>query len=165
MVPIVASLATWGLGLLGDVIKKKGTEYVTEKTGVDLTKDTLSEEDKVKLMQFQLENETELQRIALEGKKIEYRAEEATGEQLTRRHEADMKSDSWLSKNIRPMTIIAVTVGLLVATFLPDSYVAVDKYAALCDLNQWVYGYYFLGRSTEKAGGIAGLKNAALGGK
>ena len=164
MAPIVASLAQWGLGLLANVVMKKGTEYVSEKTGVDLTKDTLSEEDRVKLLQFQMENETELQRITLEGRKIEYQAEEIMGEQLTRRHESDMNSDSWLSKNIRPITLIAVTLGLLAATFLPADLVAADKYAALCDLNQWVYGYYFLGRTTEKTGGVAGLRSAVMGG-
>ncbi len=78
-------------------------------------------------------------------------------EQLTRRHEADMKSDSWLAKNIRPLCLVGITIAIVVGVWLPDKYVSADRFTALTDMSQWVYGYYFVGRSTEKTGGLSGL--------
>lgn len=105
----------------------------------------------LKIKELELTHRTKFQELMLKQE-----------ETRTERHKADMMSDSWLSKNIRPMTLIAVTVGLLVATFLPDGDMSAIKYAALCDMNQWVYGYYFLGRSTEKVGGFGSIKSALL---
>ena len=45
-------------------------------------------------------------------------AESKAQEQVTRRWEADMKSDSWLSKNIRPMTLIFLTVSTVLIIFM-----------------------------------------------
>jgi len=81
----------------------------------------------------------------------------AVQEQLTRRHEADMKSDSWLAKNVRPLCLVGLTVAIMVGVWLPNQYVNADRFIALTDMSQWVYGYYFVGRSTEKTGGLDGL--------
>ena len=42
---------------------------------------------------------------------------------VTRRHQSDMSSDSWLSKNIRPLTLIA-----LVILFAALSFMKADEY-------------------------------------
>jgi hypothetical protein len=71
---------------------------------------------------------------------------------LTERLKADMGSDSWLSKNIRPMTLIAILAGYF--TFAMMS--AFDKntnqaYVEL--LGQWgmlIMSFYFGGRTLEK---------------
>jgi hypothetical protein len=73
-------------------------------------------------------------------------------EALTERHKNDMLSDSWLSKNIRPMTLVAILAGYF--TFAMMS--AFDKntnqaYVEL--LGQWgmlIMSFYFGGRSLEK---------------
>jgi len=71
---------------------------------------------------------------------------------LTERLNADMSSDSWLSKNIRPMTLVAIFVGYF--TFAMMSAFKLDAnevYVTL--LGQWgmlVMSFYFGGRTLEK---------------
>lgn len=71
---------------------------------------------------------------------------------LTDRLKADMASDSWLSKNIRPMTLIAIFVGYFVFAMMSAyGYNANESYVTL--LGQWgmlVMSFYFGGRTLEK---------------
>jgi hypothetical protein len=71
---------------------------------------------------------------------------------ITSRHTADMVSDSWLSKNIRPMTLIAIIVGYFTFAFMSAyGYNANESYVTL--LGQWgmlVMSFYFGGRTLEK---------------
>ena len=71
---------------------------------------------------------------------------------LSDRHKADMASDSWLSKNIRPMTLVAIFVGyFLFALMSAFDYDANEAYVTL--LGQWgmlVMSFYFGGRTLEK---------------
>ena len=71
---------------------------------------------------------------------------------LTDRHAADMKSDSWLSKNIRPMTLIFILAGYftfaMMSAFGKDTN---ESYVQL--LGQWgmlIMSFYFGGRTLEK---------------
>lgn len=71
---------------------------------------------------------------------------------LTERLKADMGSDSWLSKNIRPMTLLAILVGYftfaMMSAFGRD---ANESYVQL--LAQWgmlIMSFYFGGRTLEK---------------
>lgn len=78
-----------------------------------------------------------------------YKAEQAN---LTSRHEADMKSDSWLSKNIRPMVLIFLLMaysGFALASIF--GYETRGAYVEL--LGTWgmvVMSFYFGGRTVEK---------------
>jgi hypothetical protein len=71
---------------------------------------------------------------------------------LTERMQADMASDSWLSKNIRPMTLIYILVSYLVLAILDAA--ALDIADAFVELlGQWgmlVMSFYFGGRTLEK---------------
>jgi hypothetical protein len=71
---------------------------------------------------------------------------------LTDRMKADMSSDSWLSKNIRPMTLIAIFVGyFMFAMMSAFGHNANEVYVTL--LGQWgmlVMSFYFGGRTLEK---------------
>ena len=94
----------------------------------------------------------ELAKLAQEGKLAEIQADTAEQQELTKRAEADMTSDSWLSKNIRPMTLIFILGGYFVfammSAFGQD---ANEKYVEL--LGQWgmlVMSFYFGGRTLEK---------------
>jgi len=73
-------------------------------------------------------------------------------ESLSARHTADMASDSWLSKNIRPMTLIAIFVGYFLFAFMSAYGLnANESYVTL--LGQWgmlVMSFYFGGRTLEK---------------
>ena len=71
---------------------------------------------------------------------------------LTERLKADMGSDSWLSKNIRPMTLVAILVGYF--TFAIMSAFGRDANQAYVELlGQWgmlIMSFYFGGRTLEK---------------
>jgi uncharacterized membrane protein (DUF106 family) len=71
---------------------------------------------------------------------------------LTKRAEADMKSDSWLSKNIRPMTLIFILLTYTVFGMMSAWEIEVNNnYVEL--LGQWgmlIMSFYFGGRTLEK---------------
>ena len=71
---------------------------------------------------------------------------------LTDRLKSDMSSDSWLSKNIRPMTLIAIFIGYFVFAMMSAFKLdANEVYVTL--LGQWgmlVMSFYFGGRTLEK---------------
>ena len=72
--------------------------------------------------------------------------------ELTKRQENDMRSDSWLSKNIRPMTLIAILSGYF--TFAMMSAFDMETNKAYVELlGQWgmlIMSFYFGGRTLEK---------------
>lgn len=71
---------------------------------------------------------------------------------VTERWQADMASDSWLSKNIRPMALVAIFVAYVVFALLSAYGVNVNQsYVEL--LGQWgiiIFGAYFTSRGAEK---------------
>ena len=97
----------------------------------------------------------ELSRLATEADL--YKSEQAN---LTQRLQADMASDSWLSKNIRPMTLVAIFLGYFTFGIMDANGVrANESYVQL--LGQWgmlVMSFYFGGRTLEKIMEIKGKK-------
>jgi hypothetical protein len=79
---------------------------------------------------------------------------------LSARHTADMASDSWLSKNIRPMTLVAIFAGYFVFAMMSAfNLEANEAYVTL--LGQWgmlVMSFYFGGRTLEKIIDMKGKK-------
>jgi hypothetical protein len=71
---------------------------------------------------------------------------------ITDRWKADMSSDSWLSKNIRPLSLIAIFGAYVVfATMSAFGYAVNESYVEL--LGQWgiiIFGAYFTSRGAEK---------------
>ena len=71
---------------------------------------------------------------------------------LTDRLKADMGSDSWLSKNIRPMTLIFILLAYFIFAMMSAyGMSANEKYVEL--LGQWgmlIMSFYFGGRTLEK---------------
>ena len=110
-------------------------------------------EAQVKLLE--LAQSGELARIANETElfKIEQN-------NLTNRHEADMSSDSWLSKNIRPLTLVAIFTGYFTFGIMDANGIkANESYVQL--LGQWgmlVMSFYFGGRTLEKIMEMKGKK-------
>ena len=74
--------------------------------------------------------------------------------QITERWSMDMKSDSWLSKNIRPLVLIFLVVSTVLIIFIDAGVIAFEVKASWVDLLQLVLitviGAYFGGRSFEK---------------
>ena len=73
---------------------------------------------------------------------------------ITSRWEADLKSDSWLSKNVRPMVLIFLIVCTMLLIFIDAGAIKFDVKDSYIDLLQLVLitviGAYFGGRSLEK---------------
>jgi hypothetical protein len=73
-------------------------------------------------------------------------------QELTKRHTADMSSDSWLSKNIRPMTLLIILAGYF--TFALMSAFDLETHKQYVELlGQWgiiIMSFYFGGRTVEK---------------
>jgi len=87
-----------------------------------------------------------------QGKLAELQADTAEAQELTKRLQADTSSDSWLAKNIRPLTLIAILAGYF--TFAMMSAFDIDTNHAYVELlGQWgmlIMSFYFGGRTLEK---------------
>jgi uncharacterized membrane protein (DUF106 family) len=93
-----------------------------------------------------------LMEMAQRGELAQLQADTNEQDNLTKRAEADMHSDSWLSKNIRPMTLIFIlTVYTVFAMMSAFGHNANEEYVTL--LGQWgmlIMSFYFGGRTLEK---------------
>ncbi len=102
----------------------------------------------------------ELLQMQQEGKLAELNADNIEAQEISKRWTSDMASDSWLSKNIRPLSLIAIFTGyFMFAMMSAFGYNANESYVQL--LGNWgmlVFGAYFGSRSLEK---IAEIKTKA----
>ena len=99
-------------------------------------------------------NKEELQQVKNELEKIVNEAEKNASNQVTERWKSDNLSDNKLSKNIRPLSLIFVTVVFVIISFmdgnlgefkLNESYIPVYQTLLLS-----IYGAYFVGRTITK---------------
>ena len=83
-------------------------------------------------------------------------------QEVSKRWESDMKSDSWLSKNTRPMTLIFLTVSMVIIMLLDSFTVDFKVESAWVDLLKslliTVYVAYFGSRGAEKFKAISNNK-------
>lgn len=136
------------MNLLGKILKKSGGLLI-EKIGNAIDKNVTSQEEKGKL-----KNEfTDIINNFVENNQ----------QQVTERLRIDMSSDSWLSKNIRPLSMIFTTLVIsLFAVFhknianfeIDKSYV--DLFKSLLVLQ---YSFYFGMRGVEKITDLIGKYN------
>jgi uncharacterized membrane protein (DUF106 family) len=98
------------------------------------------------------EAQAKLLELQQQGRLAELQADSVEAQELTKRQSADMASDSWLSKNIRPMTLIAILAGYFVFAMMSAFQMDTNtKYVEL--LGQWgmlIMSFYFGGRTLEK---------------
>jgi len=113
---------------------------VAEKISNIIAKHTFSKEDRARF-------ENEMAKVFLE-------AESEMQKNVTERWKTDMNSDSWLSKNVRPMVLIFLVVSTVLMVFIDAGLIAFDLKDSHTDLLQMVLltciGAYFGGRSYEK---------------
>ena len=162
MIPIAASLlatlAQNGLGLLASAIQAKGQAVVETTLGVKIA-DNPGPQDVEKLRQLQYDHEERLLELGIEKARLEQEElkallDAAKNEEnnVSDRWKADMASDSWLSKNIRPGTLIYILTAYLIFAGLSAAGINVQEaYVSL--LGQWgmlVMTAYFGGRTVEK---------------
>jgi hypothetical protein len=158
MIPaLLAPLLSQGLSLIGNAVMAKGKDWVEQKTGVKLD-GPLSDADALKLRQYEMDHQEELLRLRIEEKKLGIDELQAfataiqnENNNISDRWQADMSSDSWLSKNIRPMSLIAIFVGYFLFSMMSAfGYNANESYVSL--LGHWgmlIMGAYFGGRTIE----------------
>jgi hypothetical protein len=126
------------MGLLQKVLSSGAGKLVKDVGGV-LDNLTTSKEEKLaaqqKIKELISSHELEMQK------------------QVTNRWEADMNSDSWLSKNVRPLVLIFLVVSTVLMIFIDAGAIAFNE-QKWTDLLQLVLitviGAYFGGRSLEK---------------
>lgn len=162
MIPIIASLlgtlAESGLGLLSSAIQAKGKEVVENAIGVKIS-DNPNSEEIAKLRQLQFDHEERLLELGIEKARLEQEelrallaAQASQDNNVTDRWKADMTSDSWLSKNVRPGTLVYLLTAYLIFALLDGyGYKISESYVNL--LGQWgmlVMTAYFGGRTVEK---------------
>ena len=98
------------------------------------------------------EAQAKLMEMAQKGQLAELQADMNEQDNLTERAKNDMASDSWLSKNIRPMTLIFILVVYTVFAMMSAfGHNANEAYVTL--LGQWgmlIMSFYFGGRTLEK---------------
>ena len=98
------------------------------------------------------EEKLEAKRLMVE---ILEKADSEAQQQVTERWKSDMASDSMLSKNIRPLVLIYLTVIFTICAFFDGNvgeFKIAEEYIPIFQtLLVTVYGAYFVGRSWEKA--------------
>ena len=103
--------------------------------------------DKAKAELAQMQQNGELAAMANETKLVEIEQTNTSD-----RWKADMSSDSWLSKNVRPLTLVYILSAYLALAIMDGTgFHIAESYVTL--LGQWgmlVMGAYFGGRTLEK---------------
>lgn len=105
-----------------------------------------------------VDNLTTTQEEKLEAKRkikqITLRFEAELQKEVSKRWEQDMNSDSWLSKNIRPLTLIFLVFSTVLLIFIDSEMINFKVQDQWIDLLQiiliTIIGAYFGGRSYEK---------------
>lgn len=127
----------------------KSTSGLVDAIGSAIDKNVTSDEERLKLR-------NDLESI-VSGLEVTIQKEASA------RHAADMMSDSWLSKNIRPMILIAVPLIYVMFAIL-DGYGIIilksDFSSGIISICQTVFGFYFGGRSLEKASSMFSAKKS-----
>ena len=127
------------MSILKKIFSSAGGDLIESVGGV-LDNLTTSKEEKLeakrKLKELILSHEAEMEK------------------QITNRWTADMNSDSWLSKNVRPMVLIFLIVCTMLLIFIDAGAISFEVEEKWTDLLQLVLitviGAYFGGRSIEK---------------
>lgn len=162
MLPIVALLAERGLTMLSNAILAKGKEKVEQIIGVKIPEKASEMTPAIteELRKLEMEHEERLLELEIEQRQNEIDAEIKASEAVTDRWKADMSSDSWLSKNIRPLTLIFILGVYTVFATASAFNIAVNQaYVEL--LGQWgmlIMSAYFVGRTVEKGISVVGGK-------
>jgi hypothetical protein len=103
----------------------------------------------------------ELAKLAQEGKLAEIQADSVAMQETSKRWQADMASDSWLSKNIRPMTLVFILLVFCAFSLMSAWKIDVNEsYVKL--LGEWgqlIMLAYFGGRTVEKIMDMKAKKN------
>lgn len=132
------------MSILGDLFSD-GIKGVVDSVGNAIDNLVTSDEEKLQL-------KNELAKIELDAQQKQKELDLQYEQQLTQRQANDMQSDSWLSKNIRPLTLIFILVMYsLLSISSGFEFKVTQSYIEL--LGNWgmlIMSFYFGGRTFEK---------------
>ena len=126
-------------------------DKIIDSIGDAVDKNVTNDEERM-LLTNELVKIQAVSAVELENIQLKYEKEVST------RHANDMQSDSWLSKNIRPMTLISLT-GIFIFLSVSDgnwywnemTFDVKEKYLSIYEiLLMMAYGFYFTSRGVEK---------------
>ncbi len=116
-----------------------GADIAGKISGI-IDKHTFSKEERAKLKQ-------EMDKVFID-------AEADMQKNVTERWKADLQHGNWLTRSVRPLTLIFLVVSTVVMVFIDSGFIAFDVEEKWTDLLQitliTVIGAYFGGRSIEK---------------
>lgn len=135
-----------------------GVSTVVDSVGNAIDKVVTSDEEREQIKLEIKKASNDLEKSLLEGSlKLE--------QELSKRHASDMLSDSWLSKNVRPLMVIFLTLSTVVLAYLsifvlkPESVGLVKPWVSiLSTLTVTAYGFYFGSKGVEKVTKIKNIK-------
>jgi hypothetical protein len=145
LIPILTTLASKGLDLIGSAILAKGKDVVEKELGVSIDDSLTSEDGTAKLRELQMQHEERLLELALEDKKLDasyYQIDQQDRASAREREIRVMEAEhsGWLNRNIVSMiTLIVIVGGGLILYFHSDNEV---KFS-VSNLMILVLGYYF----------------------
>lgn len=157
LIPILTTLATKGLDLIGSAILAKGKDVVEKELGVNIEDALVSEEGTEKLRIAQMEHEEKLIELALEDKKLDasYYQIDAQDRASAREREVrviEAEHAGWLNTHIASILALTITVGG--GFFLYFSTESDIKYAVVALMSS-VLTYYFGSSKTSAQKDIA----------
>tara|TARA_B110000977_G_C10992279_1_gene460402 strand:- start:559 stop:951 length:393 start_codon:yes stop_codon:yes gene_type:complete len=127
------------MGILSKIFSSGATELVNSVGGVIDNLSTSKEE--------KLEAERKIKELILNH-------ESKVQEEVSKRWDSDMKSDSWLSKNVRPITLMFLVLSTVLMVFIDAGAISFEVDEDWKELLKMVLitciGAYFGGRSYEK---------------
>lgn len=142
---LIAPLLAQGLNLLGNAVLAKGKDWVEEKTGVKI-QPNMSDEDVLRLRQYEMDHEEELLKLRIEDKRLDLADVQGARDMNTRINES--ANATWLSKNIPAvLALIVIVVGFLLLGTTKDA----DVRTAVVGLMTLVLGFYFGSTSSSKS--------------
>jgi len=150
------------MGWLSKIFSSTGSNVISSVGKV--IDDLITSDEEVALTEIQVKKIKAAYNVRMQELMIELDKQAANHElnmegELTERLKLDMKSDSWLSKNIRPLSLVFMTVVVSILAF----FTIFDQQftpTQLDTMKQWVplfqtlmltiYGFYFGSRGLEK---------------
>ena len=152
--PFVKSLLENGLNTLAGAVQAKGKEYVEKTLGVQLPPDDqpATQAQLLELRSLEFKHEERLAELAVRQAEVDIEGERVAQGAVSARWQADMLSDSWLSKNIRPMVLLLLltTYFLFSVASAFELHVTQAYVELLAQMLMLVMAAYFAGRTVEK---------------
>lgn len=136
-----------------------GTAKVVDSLGGALDELFTSDDERL-AAKGRIENtKLEIKKIMADFEREQLKHVERLETELSNRHKEDMRSDSWLSKNIRPMTLVFLTLAMVILAYMTTFDETLTE-RQLDILKNWsdvmmpllmmVYAFYFGSRGVEK---------------